>query len=48
VAYWLSVGAQPSETVRALLKKSGMSVADRHQGSKPPQPKKKKKEEKGG
>lgn len=23
-AYWLSVGAQPSETVRALLKKSGV------------------------
>lgn len=23
-AYWLSVGAQPSDTVRALLKKSGV------------------------
>ena len=26
VAYWLSVGAQPSETVRDLLKKQGIAV----------------------
>lgn len=25
-AHWLSVGAQPSDTVRALLKKSGVEV----------------------
>lgn len=25
-AYWLSVGAQPSDTVRALLKRSGVEV----------------------
>ncbi len=24
--YWLSVGAQPSDTVRALLKRSGLEV----------------------
>jgi small subunit ribosomal protein S16 len=24
--YWLSVGAQPSDTVRALLRKSGVEV----------------------
>jgi small subunit ribosomal protein S16 len=26
VEYWLSVGAQPSETVRDLLKKNGIAV----------------------
>ena len=26
IEYWLSVGAQPSETVRDLLKSSGISV----------------------
>ncbi|MFA5864525.1 MAG: 30S ribosomal protein S16 [Phycisphaerae bacterium] len=26
VEYWLSVGAQPSETVRSLLVKAGMTV----------------------
>ena len=25
-AYWLSVGAQPSETVRSLLKKAGVAL----------------------
>jgi len=27
IAYWLSVGAQPSETVRALLRKNGLLAA---------------------
>jgi small subunit ribosomal protein S16 len=27
VKYWLSVGAQPSETVAALLKKAGITAA---------------------
>ena len=26
IEYWLSVGAQPSDTVRALLKKQGVGV----------------------
>ena len=26
IEYWLSVGAQPSDTVRALLKKQGIGV----------------------
>ena len=26
IEYWLSVGAQPSETVRALLRKNGIAV----------------------
>jgi small subunit ribosomal protein S16 len=26
IEYWLSVGAQPSETVRDLLKKNGIAV----------------------
>ncbi|MCO6435906.1 MAG: 30S ribosomal protein S16 [Phycisphaerae bacterium] len=29
VAYWLSVGAQPSETVRDLLSKHGIGAAGR-------------------
>lgn len=45
IAYWLSVGAQPSDTVRTLLKKSGMAVAEKRTGSKPPQPKPKKKQQ---
>jgi ribosomal protein S16 len=45
VQYWLSVGAQPSDTVRDLLKKSGVPVAEKHKGSRPPQPKPKKKKQ---
>jgi small subunit ribosomal protein S16 len=26
IEYWLSVGAQPSDTVRQLIKKSGVAV----------------------
>lgn len=29
IEHWLSVGAQPSDTVRALLKKSGIAVGSR-------------------
>lgn len=29
IEYWLSVGAQPSDTVRDLLKKSGIAVSGR-------------------
>ena len=29
--YWLSVGASPSDTVRALLKRSGIAVKDKYQ-----------------
>lgn len=39
VAYWLSVGAQPSDTVRALLKRSGMDVQLRPRPTKPPKAK---------
>ncbi len=37
IEYWLSVGAQPTETVKNLLKKSGIVV---------PEPKRKKKKKK--
>ncbi|MFH0980986.1 MAG: 30S ribosomal protein S16 [Planctomycetota bacterium] len=30
IEYWLSVGAQPTETVRDLLKKSGISLRPDH------------------
>jgi ribosomal protein S16 len=39
VAYWLSVGAQPSDTVRGLLRRAGMDVKLRPRPSKPPKPK---------
>ncbi|MBI1336872.1 MAG: 30S ribosomal protein S16 [Phycisphaera sp.] len=42
VQYWLSVGAQPSDTVRALLKQSGIehkALAD-HKAPKNAKPKK--------
>ncbi len=32
IAYWLSVGAQPSDTVRSLLKKTGITASGRKQG----------------
>lgn len=32
-AYWLSVGAQPSDTCRVLLRKSGVTVKPKHIGS---------------
>ena len=31
--YWLSVGAQPSDTCRTLLRKRGVTVKDRRIGS---------------
>lgn len=31
--YWLSVGAQPSDTCRSLLRKSGVTVKPRRIGS---------------
>jgi small subunit ribosomal protein S16 len=35
-AYWLSVGAKPSDTVRVLLRKSGVDVSSvDHPGAKP-------------
>lgn len=34
-AYWLSVGAQPSETVRKLLKRSGVEVKAKKPHKKP-------------
>ena len=33
-AYWLSVGAQPSETVRSLLKKAGVALPVKKRRSK--------------
>jgi len=33
-AYWLSVGAQPSETVRSLLKKAGVALPVKKRKSK--------------
>ena len=32
-AYWLSVGAQPSDTCRTLLRKSGVTVKPKRIGS---------------
>ena len=32
VAYWLSVGAQPSETVASLIKKAGIEIPVRDKG----------------
>lgn len=42
-AYWLSVGAQPTETVRSLLKKAGVTFPEkkkkrRRRRKKQPQP----------
>lgn len=39
VAYWLSVGAQPTDTVRALLRRVGMDIELTPRPSKPPKPK---------
>jgi len=36
VEYWLSVGAQPTDTVRALLKRSGLNVQTRPRPTHPP------------
>ena len=33
--YWLSVGAQPSNTVRAMLRKSGVEVKTKAKKSQP-------------
>jgi small subunit ribosomal protein S16 len=35
VAYWLSVGAQPSETVASLIRRAGGKLPERKQRAKP-------------
>ena len=45
VKYWLSVGAQPSDTVAALLKKDGMEGMDKYLAPRDKQRKKKNAEE---
>jgi small subunit ribosomal protein S16 len=40
ISYWLSVGAQPSETVRSLIKRAGIALP--HRPTKPKSERKKK------
>ncbi len=42
VAYWLSVGAQPSETVASLIVRTGGTLPQRKQKSKPKSKRKRK------
>ena len=39
ITYWLSVGAQPSETVASLIRRAGIPLPSAAKGKKPKRPK---------
>ncbi|MBK8977441.1 MAG: 30S ribosomal protein S16 [Planctomycetes bacterium] len=43
IQYWLSVGAQPSETVASLIRKSGLELPSRQRGAQSADKKRKRK-----